>query len=203
MVIHIKELFIEIINHYQYGWDNNRVNFNFYQHIPTIFNFNRISKAHYEWCKEARCFDHGMIVEIKHALMWLNWQILRKTVNQRYSLSRQCIKSWARDHVCENAIKYAVMLYNNLNQEKIIGTYSHYNICYPFIYPDAENVLRQGEPNNQFEKFYKNFPKPKEIYYNKFCKCLVVKGTGKKVNKADLQLLQDKPYYFKMLDKPY
>lgn len=56
MVLHIKELFLEIINHYYYHWNNDNVNYNFYQFIPIIIQFNTISKIHYEWIKDCIYF---------------------------------------------------------------------------------------------------------------------------------------------------
>lgn len=200
MVLHIKELFLEILNNYHYDWNDNRVNFNFYQYIPTIVNFNQISKVHYEWCKECYCFNSGMMVEIKNSLIWLNVQILRKTINNKFSLDRHYIKDWTNDHVCKQAVEYAVLLYNNLNQQKIIGNYPKYNICAPYIYPNSEYVLQLGSPRKMYKNVYKNFPEPKEIIYCKLRKKILY-TTGKCLTKDDLELLQYKPYFFKWVNK--
>lgn len=149
MVFHIKELFLEIINH---------CNYNFIAYIPTIVNFNRISKRHYAWMKNKQ------IKQIKDCMIWLNAQKLRKTINPSpgYAVNKYIIENWAGHYIEKEHVLIAVLLYNTLNMNKIIGEYGRYNICYPYMYPE-EDTLRNHYGIAKSD--YKNFPVIKNIIY--------------------------------------
>ena len=190
MPFHIKELFLEIVK--------------YCNDIPTIINFNKISKIHYEW------INNKKFIEIKYALIWLNSQRLLKNPSI-YVIDKGYIENWA-DFASNGQLSYiskmnfldAILLYNQLNSHKIIGDYPFYNIAYKFIYPNAEHVLEYGVPNPKYKHDYKNFPEPIKIVYNLYKKRILYYISTKKINKKDLQLLQNKPYMFKWMsnDRP-
>ena len=190
MVIHIKELFLEIINHY----DNDLI-----AYMPTIVNFNRISKRHYEWMKTKS------IIQIKDCMIWLNAQKLRKTVNQNpgQTIHKVVIEKWAGYDINIENFDTAILLYNQLNLNKIIGRYPCYNICYPYMYPEEEFFLRHlTEVGYRFggcKYDYKNFPEIKEIVYSIHCRKITEWHTGRKLNQNELLLLKYQPYMFKWM----
>lgn len=194
MPLQIKELFLEIIKYY-YKNNTSDITSNInefntlYQYIPMIIQFNRISKIHYEWCKNIT--TNNIITEIKYSLIWLNVQKLRKTINFNHDV--HCyIQDWVGISSSQTSLGLAVLLYNKLNSRKIIGNYPYYNIWYKFIYPDPVPIKSYSD---EYASDYKNFPKIKEIMYynNELYNC----KTHNKLNKKELQLLKDKPYMFK------
>src|SRR5688500_16008284 len=141
MAFHIEDIFKEIIQYYYLPYYSlpmgihlmniNNVSSNkyrkylnedfdrLYKYIPTIVNFNRISKSHYEWIKKmAENRIDNRIYEIKNCLIWLNAQRLIKTVNKgiKYeNFVKLCINS----KISDISFEYAVFLYNQLNNIKI------------------------------------------------------------------------------------
>ena len=177
MVIHIKELFLEIINHY----DNDLI-----AYIPTIVNFNRISKRHYEWIKSKS------IIQIKDCMIWLNAQKLRKPFSLINRLTNDIIENWSGNDIDKENLEIAVLLYNQLNANKLICYLGHYNICYPYMYPEEEYFSRHLKDDGyrfggcQYD--YKNFPKK-----------ITGLHTGRKLKPIKLLLLKYQPYMFKWM----
>ena len=73
MPLHIKELFLEVIQHYY-----TNIEYYFNQYLPSIqkiIQFNRISKTHYEWVNSVNGLHNSIIFKIKHIILWFNAQL--------------------------------------------------------------------------------------------------------------------------------
>ena len=202
MPFHIKELFLEIVKHYNFNDPN------LCQHIPSIIRYNLISKVHYEWIKETVRDGHGTNkhstkLQIKNALIWLNAQQLRKTINKNQMVSKTKIEYWADDYLTISSVEQAVLLYNHLNDYKIIGEYPYYNIKYKFTFP-IEGKISRHEVFNGMKDEYKDFPVSTKIVYVKDIDKILNADTCLKLSLKQLQLLKDNPYLFKWIndDRP-
>ncbi len=195
MPFHIKELFLEIIKHYNFNDPN------LCQHIPSIIRYNLISKVHYEWIKETN--KHSTKIQIKNALIWLNAQQLRKTINKNQMVSKTKIEYWADDYLTISSVEQAVLLYNQLNDYKIIGQYPYYNIKYKFTFP-IEGKTSRHEVFFGTKEDYKDFPVSTKIIYIKAVDKILNNDTGQKLSLKQLLLMKQKPYLFKWIndDRP-
>lgn len=182
MPIHIEDIFKEIIKYYYVSYyilpdgihlmninnylDNkyrhylNQEYETLYKNIPTIVNFNRISKIHYQWTKNItdNCRIPNRIHEIKNSLIWLNAQRLIKTINKKSVKYEHFVKLCINVKISDISFEYAVFLYNKLNTIKIIGKYPYYNIGRKYILPGEFERLKKGNPkwDRYYKKFYQN-----------------------------------------------
>ncbi len=177
MPIHIEEIFNEIIKYYYIpyyrlpkgshllninnGYDDpkyrKRLDFYYeeiYNYIPTIINFNRISKIHNKWIQSMQKLDDNRINEIQHSLIWLNSQKLIKTVKKDLFLNYEnAVKNSAKIKISDISFEYSVFLYNKLNSVKINGQYPDYNISRKWTYPLAFEENKKD--NEKWTKYYK------------------------------------------------
>lgn len=131
-----------------------------------LIQYNTISKIHFNWIKNIN--KYSLVDEIQKAMLWLNVQKLRKTINKNAPNIKELIEDWSMSSISRDAIYYSILLYNSLNIDQIKSDKSNYNICYKYIYP---SILPQGHPS--YEQYYKNYPIiPKKInIYTRFTGC--------------------------------
>ena len=109
---------------------------NFIKDIPTIVNFNRISKVHHKWTNEMLLLCR-QIIGIKQSLIWLNPQKIILTINKKSRRVRfnDAVSQASGMTICDVDFEYAVMLNNDLHMEDIRGKYPYYSISSIWIYP--------------------------------------------------------------------
>lgn len=186
MPIHIKEMFLEIVQYYKRNFD--------FKYIQYITNLNRISKIHYEWLND---FNISEIIEIKKSLVWLNCQKLLKKININGHFSNEIIAYWACCDISQKSVEYAILLYNRANITKIIGDYPNYNLVWRYNYPDKFDTQYRtfGIETNKFIFEYKHFPLVTHLIKTKYG-YEILKRDWRKINKKELQLFHEKPYLF-------